>query len=422
MKSNRAVWVLVLFTIFILGLPLFYFGIEKSVFISVDPDIVYITNALLYTKYAIISYADHPGTPTIMLLYLFFFPFRIYSKYFAHVNFIQWAFDNYALLTYFSRILMLCVYSLGIFIFLSAIQRLSKSFYLLILSWMLILTFVGSHLAIFIVPENLSLLLAAIWISFFLKFTKSPSYLLNMLLIFIAGFTLANKFTSLFLVIPSVFLPLFIDRVKFGKKIVMVIIVILTGGLSFYFGILPAIGRFGYIKYWVQALFFHSGGHGTGNLSVFDWVTYSQSFLSLVKGNWELTIYIIATLIIGGWLLAKNKLKVTNPVYFLMLTSLIGLLTFAKYPIIHYNFINIFLLLFCNVYFLTKLPPKFTNISLMAISIVFLFNVTGNLKESFNHLSKKSTESTASILSAWTPFWSSDVFREQLDAKGFKKP
>jgi hypothetical protein len=354
MCDNELIVFLTLITFVILGYPLFRFGIDKSFFYSLDPDVVYVTNAILYTKYAVISYADHPGTPTIMLINYLFFPLRLIAKYILHQKFIQWSFDNYAFLTYYLRIFELFIFSTATFIFLKVTAKISKSVSILIFAWIAMLSLTGISWAISIAPENLSLFLTSLWLLVFVNFLKQRKYRLNIILMVISGFAAANKFTSIFLLVPSLFLPLFIERFKIGQKLMTFLSNILVFGLAFYLGIRPAMNQLGYLKFWVVSLFTHAGDHGTGALSVFDITTYSGSAIALIKGYPIVFIFICFTLVLGALLIIKKKINVTNPVVFLAFTSAAGIAVFAKYPLIHYDYVNILLITFCLVFFLSK--------------------------------------------------------------------
>jgi len=158
-KRNRLILLLTVTAFLILGSPLFISGIQKTTFYGIDPDIVYLTNALLYTKYNIISYIDHPGTPTILLLSYLFIPLRILAKFALHKDFIQWSFDNYSFLTYYIRIFMLITFSTALYMFIRLVRSFARHIIYIILSFLLFFSFTGATLAISIVPENISLFL-----------------------------------------------------------------------------------------------------------------------------------------------------------------------------------------------------------------------------------------------------------------------
>jgi hypothetical protein len=422
MKKKYLIPLLTVLTFLILGLPLFVYGIERTFFYSIDPDVVYVTNALLYTKYAIISYADHPGTPTITLLYYLFFPLRILSKYVLHQGFIQWSFDNYAFLTYYVRLFQLLLFSTATFVFLKAVDKISESAYILIFAWMAIFSFTGMGLAVSIVPENLSFFLTAIWLTVFVKFAKTRKYLWNVILIVIAGLAFANKFTSVFLLIASIFLPFFVQRTKLGWKMLMLEANMTISTQAFLLGVWPIRGKLMGIFEWGTSLFGHAGNYGTGASSIFDWASYSGSVLSLIKALPVLSVFLCFALILGIVMVMKKRIKISDPVIFLMATAFIGVAIFAKYPVIHYSYVNILLIIFCTAYFLSKAKIVLVKMVLPIMAILFLMTSYSYIKGASDRLRNKPPDTVQSILSGWTPFWSGDIFREQLDALSPTKP
>jgi len=417
MKKNKLILFLVAITFFIYGFPLIIFGIEKTFFIGIDPDVVYITNALLYTKYNIISYADHPGTPTIMLLYYLFFPLRFYAKYIVHQGFIQWSFDNYSFLTYYSRVFELLLTSLALFIYLKAVSYISKSRRIVIFIWLAASLFIGLGFSVHVVPENLSFFLASVWLTIFIYFCKKKTYLSNALLVIISGFALANKFTTLFLLLTSLFLPVFIKKLKIDQKFVRVQFNILLGSLSFYIGIRQALGRFTYIKNWAISLFIHSGGHGTGNKVIFDWATYWGSVKTLVTGLPVFSIFLALSVVLFIYAIYKKHIKFNDPFTYLYTMAMLGITIFSKYSVIHYNLINISLVIFCTGYFLSKLKTPILKYTTMVLLVFFLINIKNNIINTNKFMKTEKEETVEEVVASWTPYWSADIFREQLDGK-----
>lgn len=416
MCKKHLILLLSIIALLILGFPLVVYGIDKTFFYSIDPDVVYITNALLYAKYAIISYADHPGTPTIMLLNYCFFPLRLIVKYFLHQNFIQWSFDNFAFLMYYSRIFELIIFCTSLYLFVKAIFKSTKSYLIGIFAWLSVFVFMGFGWGIRVVPENFSFFLTGVWLLVFSKFIVKRSYLYCAIMTLIAGFAVANKFTALFLLVPSLFLPIFIGKLKIDQLYARIQLNVIIAGLAFYIGILPAIEQFPWIKSFATMLFFHSGTHGTGTVAFLDWTTYSSSVLSLITGHPVAFTYICLTIALAIYLLIKKKIKFKDPVLFLLLTTLVGIFVFAKYTTIHYQYVNFALMIFCAAYLLIKIDRKYLKFILVILSVLLIFNFWGSQKSISNQLMGNRTETVYSVLKSWTPFWAADIFREQLDA------
>jgi hypothetical protein len=419
-KENKFILLLVFIALIILGYPLFVFGIARTFFYSIDPDIVYITNALLYTKARMIVYIDHPGTPTILLLYYLFTPLRLISKYVLHQNFIDWSFNNYAILTYYLRIVWLAMSGLTLLVFLSTVKRITKSKTVIVLTFCLALSFIGMFYATAIGPENFSFFLTAVWLAFFAKFINTRKYLWIAILNVIAGFAFANKFTNVFLLVTSIFLPFFMQREKLGRKFIMLEANVAISFQIFLLGILPITDRLAGVIDWGNSLLKHAGDHGTGTISIFDWGTYSSAALTLIKTQPVTFAFILFTIFLGFYLLFRKKLKIVDPVVFLMFIALAGILVFAKYPFIHYEYVNILLMIFCVGYYLSKVQTIVLKILLPVMILTFLITGYNYLSDVNNQLRKEPIGSVYSELGRWTPYWSANIFKSELD--GLKKP
>jgi hypothetical protein len=420
--NNKLILLLTLVAFVILGYPLIAYGIDKTFFLGIDPDVIYTTNALLYIKAGIITYMDHPGTPTIVLLSYSFIPLRLVSKYGLHKGFIQWSFDNYTFLTYYLRIFQLVISSTGLLIFLSAIKRFTKSKLLTIVAFCLAFSFAGTLMALSIVPENFTFFLTAVWLVVFIRFVKTRRYLCGAILAAISGFVLANKFTGLFLVIISIFLAFYISKAKLYRKLLLFGINIIIAIGMFILGIRPIIGGLKNIINWVITLFYHANIHGTGVNSIFDWGAYTYSLSLIVKYQAVTVVFIILTVFLGVYLLVEKKLKVRDPIIFVMFTSLAGVLVFAKYPLVYYQYVNIFLLVFCATYFLSKLEIKLIQILLPIAIVLFLSTSMGYISNTSKQLTMKRKDTVRSVLNIWTPFWAADVFKDELMTTSDTKP
>lgn len=414
LKARKLELIIGLITFSALATPFFVYDFEKTFFYSVDPDIVYMTNAVLYTKYNMISYADHPGTPTIILLYLFFIPFRLFTKYLLGLNFIQWSFDNFALLTLYARILEVTIKSVTAFIFAVLVKRMTKSNTLTLAGSFLLFALTGFTMGGFIIPENLSLLLTALWLLVFVLFVKKPTYILNLLLIAVSALAVANKFTSLFLLIPSLLLVFYVKKIGLEQKILRLQANLVFAWIIFYLGILPAWREFTYIKNWAVQLFYWSGIHGTGVQTIFNFSEYFSSLVILVKGMPYQVSLIFLTFAMGVFLTIKRKISIKDANIFLGLSAIAGFFVFAKYPIVHYNFVNFFILVYCFIYFLWKMPKKFILATLLVSGVLFVKSNVGYMR-SFERLSQEKHGTVYETLDAWTSHWASDIYREQFN-------
>jgi hypothetical protein len=292
--------------------------------------------------------------------------------------------------------------------------------------------------AIFVVPETLSIFLTAVWLFFFVDFSLKRSYKLNIVLVVISALAVANKFTSVFLLIPSIFLPMFIDKLNFQNKLIKFGLNILISVLVFLLGIFPAINRFGYLISWTKSLFLHTDVYGRGVESVFNWKSYLTSFLSLITGAPIPFAIIFSTVILGIYFVSKKKIKVTAPILFLTATTFAGILVFAKYFVIRYFIVDFELIIFCLSYFLSKSKVLLTVLLSILLIVPFIETIsvywkgqTGRFDLAMAYrqiyISKNSAktntlwgygvESVYGELQGWTSGWSDNVFGDEFNVK-----
>ncbi len=431
-RSHSFILILVFVGLIISGFPLFKYGVGGAFYRSFDPDIVYITNTLSYTKNGIIYYADHPGTPTIMSLYYLYFPLRLLSKYVWHVNFIDWSFVNYSVINFYTRVFELILSAVSFLIFLNAVFKNSKSKITIFIAWLAVISFGELNFALSVSPENTLFFLTSVWVHWFIVSNKKRTYLISAILSLIAGFAVANKFTGLFLLVPAVFLPIFIRKLKFEQKIIRFEANVLLALGAFYIGILPAIERLTYIENWALALLFHSGIHATGTEALFDPQVYFHSLALVIKGMPFAFVFILSTIMLTIGLIIKKKLRASDPYILLLLTSVIGVFAFAKYSVLYYNFVNFLLIIFCASYFLSMSNLKIKLFFALLLLTPFILSLsqfakvgTGQFQKDAEILSYANTyppkknvlwenNNMYQIISVWTHDWTADLFDEQF--------
>lgn len=436
-RINKLVFFLVAITFIILIIPLLRYGVSGTFFYNLDPDIVYVTNAILYIKSGIVFYADHPGTPSIILFSWLYIPLRFLAKFYFHKDFIQWSFDNIVFLTYYSRIFSLIIFCSGLFVFLKVISKTFRSVYITTFSFLAFFAVMQVQNAISVVPENLSIFLTAVWLYFFTKFISKKSYRLNIILIIISAFAVANKFTSLFLLIPSLLLPIF-NNVSFRKRTLQFFINLVISISIFFLGIFPAIGKMAYISDWVRSLLLHTDIYGRGIESVFDLKSYLSSVWTLITGAPIPFAIIFSTLLLGIIYVRNKKLKISGPISFLTFTTFVGIAFFAKYPVIRYFVVDFELIIFCLSYFLSK--SKILLAILMSVLLIVPFVEIINIYTIgetarfdpvmayqqiyiYKNPAKVDTlwgygvECIYGELYGWTSGWSGNVFGEQFGIK-----
>jgi hypothetical protein len=335
--------------LFTLSLSCLVFGFGfKGTFFSIDPDVVYVANAISFIQTQQIHYTDHPGTPAIILISAALAPVRIYTKIILHINFVDWAFNHYDFLIFYVRIIFTGLFALSTYIFLYSINYKKFSWAKTILTLLILSSFSAFlRLSVSISPESILYLTTSIWIWIY----ESKIRLRNFLLGLIAGLAFATKFTGLFLVIASV----------------------LTGGVysligtvvGFFAGIFPVLSKYNSLISWTLSLAKGTGVHGGGSQTIFDLGVYFESFKSLIYQEPGLIIMFILFLF-------KKRSKVGLVIIF-------GILLFAKFPLSYYQTSNFLLL----AYIFMSTYPEYSKIVKSCILTIFLFlgilNISGYL-------------------------------------------
>ena len=115
--SLRLTLLFTLLTFFLSIFPILA-NIPGSAFFAIDPDAMYMGNALSFIKSHQIAYLDHPGTPSILSIVLFLFPLQIISKFIYHQNSIIWIYSHLSSVYIYIRIMQALMSSLAIFLLL----------------------------------------------------------------------------------------------------------------------------------------------------------------------------------------------------------------------------------------------------------------------------------------------------------------
>jgi hypothetical protein len=148
-------------------------------FFSLDPDAMYVGNALSYFKDQKIYYIDHPGTPAIILLAITLVPLKIYAQFTSHQQFTFWAIEHQDILYFYLRITQGMIASGALFIYLSVIYKATKSLLAQVVAWSALFSFsFFPYLFSIISGEATNFLIISIWLIFlnFLVQTNQSKY------------------------------------------------------------------------------------------------------------------------------------------------------------------------------------------------------------------------------------------------------
>lgn len=362
-------------TFILVALPLLAHPISGA-FFAVDPDVVYLSNALSYIKSHQIHYVDHPGTPTILWLATSLLPFRILAKFVFLTPFLAWFIAHVSQLYYYARLIQTLLLGFSVSLFLLAVYRSSASTLSILLAWLSLIIYqsflnAGTALA----PEALTLLFISLWVFLFQGFLKSFSPSKVILLSLISGLATANKLSNLFVIFITLSLVLVFPRFSKTQKFLNLLLNSFFAVFGFILGTWPIHGNYPSLFKWVTRLVTFTGIHGGGTRGFFSLQTWFQSASALVQSNPEATLVIsfLALVFIRQLIFDRSKNKFVLVVFG---GALLGLLTFAKYPLSHYQFANYLLLVFSGSWLIKNFSKTIKTILVMALILPMFLVVT----------------------------------------------
>lgn len=356
-------------------LPLLKYG-TQAVFYKVDPDVVYVGNAIAYVKSHIIFFDGHPGTPVIVFLGLSYWPLQVYAKLVAHQSFIAWSFDNLRFLFMYSRLIIFLVFSLSIFIYLSSIKVLTKSASTILFAWFGLFFFgsifgLGSKIS----AESGIFFIVPFWLLIFSIYLKDRRAFYVFLMAVIAGVGEAAKVNSLVLFFSTILIAFFWGNTKLWQRIRNVLLVALLCITSFFISTWPIRASFKpeltrFVK--VAQLSGVDGAHGSGNSHFINFREYVPNLLRIAKTNTISFYIIIGTTIIVAYLLMRKRMKTKDPIFLVFISALLSFMILLKYNLIYYQLPNYLVLVFLASYFFGKFntPAKLLLIFLLTFPLI----------------------------------------------------
>lgn len=398
-----------------MSLPLGIFGVHKSFYINPDPDLVYITNAVLFLKNGTIAYIDHPGTPTIFLISLLAFPVKVATSVFWHQDFTTWSFNNYEVLSFYLRVFQLTASGAALFLFLKLTNKLTSSKVSVLFAFLLYFASGIFSWSTYVAPEPILLFITVVWLYFAYRYIDAPNFTNSLILSGLSGIAFANKFTALVLPLGTLFL--FLVFSKKGEKLKNIITGILAFLNVFILSILPVLPKLKSILVWAKNLFIHSGPYGQGPAGIFQIQTYTRSLFTLVKTYPAVFIIILVGIIVAIKFFRKTASKKDLLFSILFLTSFAIFLIFCKYPKVHYNYVNLLIIIFCISYWVPKLKDIWVKILTPIFIFMFMATLFLNTKDLLNKriiAGDKENSYMHQALETWTPSWSGNVYEDQI--------
>jgi len=439
-KKNR-ILLIILFSLtgtLIVSFPILRAGL-KGVFYSNDPEMAYISNALSFIKYNIISYKDHPGTPMIIFLVFSYLPIRIYEKFVSHYSFITWSFENLRFLFFYTRVVIIGLEFISLTIFLLAVDKITKKIIVVLFSLLALFIFsFFPHLFGKVVAESLSFTLISLWLFVFVGFVKNrlPTSLLFLSLL--SGLAVANKLNNIVLVLSSILLISSFNLLNLKEKMYNLVLNLFFILLGFVGGTWYIRNSYKHIAKRIVKIIYSSGfgaAHGVGEDKFFDAKLYLHSLFTFVNSERFVALLIISSLIIFLYLLLKKRINILHPVSLVFIATLLNIMFIFKYPLVYYQTPNIILIVFVASYFLVRL--RFLRIISVLILVLLVF--MGSVVKHWEFLDKNINNSivvedyikknppriaslwdyapTEDFLRIWMRGWGSGIFDEELQAQ-----
>lgn len=385
MTKRKDFWFLTVFSLLaglVAVLPVLIGGL-KGVFFSIDPEVMYVGNALSYIKTHQIQYFDHPGTPSILTLAYLLWPWRIYAKLVAQTPFVLWSLEHYDLIFFYLRLCQGMIFGVAVWIFLKAVNLATDSRLVIMLAWVALLIFSPMlRLGSGITPETLSFLIVSVWLLFLAKFLKKPGVDLALVLSLVSGLATANKFTNLFLILASITLALTLKSLSWRQRSTSSLIALAMAATGFVTGTWPIRDKYRLLFDWVIKLMTSTGIHAGGEKAILDWPSYWQSVLTIHYQEPWLILGVGLILLIS---IAYGRLRILVGIFTM------GAMIFAKYPLTYYQLANYVVLVFLLSVLFSRLNKFLTTV----LILILLYPVRSNM---FSYLMSTSSVVTKTVV------------------------
>jgi hypothetical protein len=376
----KKIWVTIatlsLLSFLIVGSILFRIG-PQSTFYTIDPDVPYFANALLFLTEGKIIFNSHPGTPTIMLLSCALFPIRLYAGLILHTPFLKLVFENMQATFHYLRYFQSILFSLSVSILLLAVYNSTRSRLSVVLAWVALFSFsMLPHFGTSIVPETLSLFFVSAWLLAFSLFDKARSWPTCLAMLVLSGLGLANKFTNLPLALASLGMVFTLENCDLKQKINKFIYA--SGVILITFAVFTWPVRYGYpqLFQWVKTLATTTAIQGGGKKAIFDLGSYLFSVKTLIKQELLPFYLIIATVAAAAYRSFLKKGKLVDPLNFLIGGAVVSIAISAKYYLSYYQLANYTLMVFAATLLFKKIP----NVLKLTLVAIMVFTVISNVK------------------------------------------
>ena len=311
----------------------------KNPFFDVDPEVMYISNAVANSDHHKFPFMGHPGTPYVLALSLSYAPLKFYAVHVSHQPFVEWYLANISSVFYYSRLIAALIFTLGLFTLLWGIKKSTGSSWLTFLFWLLLFQLPDMlQYGMRVMPETPTLLLVGIWLLLFFRFLKKPSTNIAVIMTFLSAYSVGLKYTNLGILTLSFCLGLYLEYTRSGFSCLLRrAFCLLIAGTAGYLAATWAIKSSYLVQLqWIYDLANHSDFYGSGNQTLFEWVVYRSSLLYNLNGL-KLPI-ILFTFTLGVVNLKTSSEKLNRRLLQITFANiLIFFFLFAKFPKLHYQ-------------------------------------------------------------------------------------
>ena len=171
----------------------------------------------------------------------------------------------------------------------------------------------------------------------------------------LSGLAFGNQATNLFLIPASLLLSFSIKETGIKNRIIFTLKS--TGFVIFGFvlALWPIKEK---IVVVIKRIIFFAGAtgvHGSGEKKLFDLSSYLHSANSLLSGEKIAFSVVVFAIIASSIFFYKKKDNISNSFFILSIIFTLGIFTYAKFPLVHYQLINYTIMVFVASYYFSKL-------------------------------------------------------------------
>jgi hypothetical protein len=345
--NNRKFLFISFLFLILISWPLYYWYYSGllGTFFEIDPDVVYVSEAISFLNLRGIHYSDHPGTPAILLLSLITSPIYFFTKL-KREPAIDWIFQNFDFVVHWARFFGILICSSGITLWTLAFYRITKNFGITLLFFSFIVIYPKRlNMELNLNNEIFGIFFSGIWFFAYSNYFRDTSIRGLFLLSILSGVVIAVKFTY-FAIVGATLIIILLDVKRFTlgkrqsfKNIGICISMII---FAFFASIIPVWYKLPSLYSWVIALATHDDMYGSGKevfFSTKNFITLKQFLIT--HSIISISISVLTTLVLIAYLLKK----ISKTSMLIVVATWIPFLIFSKFGQLRYEMINFFIII-----------------------------------------------------------------------------